>query len=97
MLSPDGSRLVYRVLHEDGIRRLYQRSLDSFDDQAYAIPNSEGAQYPFFSPDGEWIAFFLGPGGQRTLRRVRLDGGASMAISSEPTAIPNLDCMVKPS
>ena len=38
--------------------RLFVRKLDQL--QAAALAGTEGAASPFFSPDGQWIAFFAG-------------------------------------
>ncbi len=57
-LSPDASVLVFAALGPDGISRLYRRPLDGFE--AEAIPGSEDAKSPFFSPDGQWVGF-VGP------------------------------------
>jgi eukaryotic-like serine/threonine-protein kinase len=67
-LSPDGSQLVF-IAEADGKRRLYCRSLA--DPEAQAIEGTEYAGSPFFSPDGEWVAFFQG----NTLKKVSLRGG----------------------
>jgi eukaryotic-like serine/threonine-protein kinase len=81
-LSPDGSQLVYVVgTGEEGL--LYRRSLAEFDAEAAPLAGTEGAQYPFFSPDGESVGFFLGPGGQRTLSRVNLADGSVNPITRQ--------------
>jgi len=56
-ISPDGSYLAY-VGAERGARRLYLRRLDQFE--ATLLPGTDGAALPCFSPDGQWIAFFVG-------------------------------------
>jgi serine/threonine-protein kinase len=53
-ISPDGTKLAF-VASDGAVRRLYLRSLGSFD--ALAVPGSEEASAPFFSPDGQWVAF----------------------------------------
>jgi serine/threonine-protein kinase len=53
ILSPDGTRLVY-VSHS----KLFTRRLN--EAQITELPGTEGAQYPFFSPDGQWLGFFAG-------------------------------------
>jgi serine/threonine-protein kinase len=89
-ISADGRHVVYRLGHDashgvnDSQRTLYLRRLDAFDGDAEQIAGTEGAQYPFFSPDGEWVGFFLGPGGQRTLSKVHLERGTVVAITREP-------------
>jgi serine/threonine-protein kinase len=56
VLSPDGSQLVL-VGHENGVQQLYLRKLDS--SKIEVIPGTEGANNPFFSPDGESLGFTL--------------------------------------
>src|SRR5262245_40623291 len=53
ILSPDGMRLVY-VSHS----KLFTRRLDQ--PNATEVQGTEGAQGPFFSPDGQWVAFSAG-------------------------------------
>jgi len=55
VISPDGKRLVY-VAQRGATSQLYVRELDRLDPTPLA--GTEGAYQPFFSPDGEWIAFF---------------------------------------
>jgi Tol biopolymer transport system component len=76
-IAPDGSRLGY-VAYGDGRTQLYVRDLDAFE--AKAIAGTEGAQYPFFSPDGEWVAFFA----DRRLKRVSIRGGSPITICDAP-------------
>jgi len=54
-LSPDGTLLVY-MGSQEGQRRLFIRKMDELDSRS--IPGTEDARYPFFSPDGESVAFF---------------------------------------
>jgi hypothetical protein len=48
-ISPGGDKLVYAT-ESGGITRLYLRRIDEFD--AVALPGTDGARFPFFSPDG---------------------------------------------
>jgi Tol biopolymer transport system component/DNA-binding winged helix-turn-helix (wHTH) protein len=74
-LSPRGDRFVF-VGRESSSprRRLYVRSLDS--DSVRPLPGTEDAVGPFFSPDGETVAFFR----EDRLMRVPLSGGAPETI-----------------
>jgi Tol biopolymer transport system component len=72
-LSPDGIHLAY-VASEDGQRRLYLRRLDRFE--ARRIPDSTAAQYPFFSPDGRWLAFFA----EGQLLKAAVDRGPPVVV-----------------
>jgi serine/threonine-protein kinase len=57
-LAPDGSFLVFSASPDGSEAKamLYKRPLDSAE--ATAIPRTEGARTPFFSPDGQWIGFW---------------------------------------
>jgi serine/threonine-protein kinase len=71
-LSPDGELLVYAasIRDEAGERsQLYIRPLNR--ERAAPIGGTENGSAPFFSDDGEWIAFFAG----QALKRVRASGG----------------------
>jgi serine/threonine-protein kinase len=69
ILSPNGSRLVYV---SQG--RLFTRRLDQA--KTTELAGTEGAFAPFFSPDGQWVAFFAGS----SLKKVSVDGGAAIAL-----------------
>ena len=56
------------------------RYLDSLE--VVPIPDSVGSRAPFFSPDGEWVAFFDG----NELRKVSVNGGSSSVICPARTA-----------
>jgi serine/threonine-protein kinase len=55
-LAPDGSRLAY-VAQTGGTTALYYRVLDN-EAEFTRLIGTDGAYYPFFSPDGHWIAFY---------------------------------------
>ena len=74
-VAPDGRTIVY-VAERDGVSRLYVRPLASF--AATALPGTEGAYNPFFSPDSRWIGFFA----QDKLKKISVDGGAAVPIAS---------------
>ncbi len=78
VLSPDGKHLAY-VAAENGVSHLYVRRLDQFN--AVEIPDSEGVTFPFFSPNGDWVAFFS----QGKLKKAPSDGGTPMLICELPT------------
>jgi len=67
-LSTDGTLLVYAASQE-GQKRLFIRKMDELESRV--IPGTEDASYPFFSPDGESVAFFAGG----ILKRVSLKSG----------------------
>jgi serine/threonine protein kinase len=52
-ISPDGKMIALVAISSAGIPRLWLRSLDSVT--AREIPGTDGAQYPFWSPDSRTI------------------------------------------
>jgi Tol biopolymer transport system component len=79
-LSPDGTQLVYVGtavdMPADGERsRLELRSLDTL--VVRDLPGTAGARQPFFSPDGQWLAFFTGMG---ELKKISLAGGDPITL-----------------
>jgi serine/threonine-protein kinase len=77
-LSPDGSKLVYRVSRPDfgGEEYLYLKYLDQLDVQELRKGQSEG---PFFSADGEWVAFGQNGG----LHKISIRGGSPQLITED--------------
>ena len=67
-ISPDGSRLVFPV-GEIGASKLAVRLLGQ--PNATPLLGTEGGVNPFFSPDGEWVAFSAGG----KLKKVPIRGG----------------------
>ncbi|HXV60089.1 MAG TPA: protein kinase [Vicinamibacteria bacterium] len=68
-LSPDGRRLVYEAQDAQGVDRLWLRPLDSLESRL--LPGTEGGRYPFWSPDGRFIAFFA----DQKLKKLEVVGG----------------------
>jgi eukaryotic-like serine/threonine-protein kinase len=76
ILSPDGSRLVYVSQ-----RSLFTRRLDQ--PNASDLAGTEGAYAPFFSPDGQWVAFFA----QGKLKKISVEGGAAIDLCDAGTGV----------
>ena len=74
ILSPDGTTLAFVARQQAGQTRLFVRKLDQL--QAAALAGTEGANSPFFSPDGQWLAFFAGG----KLKKVSVTGGAAVNL-----------------
>jgi Tol biopolymer transport system component len=80
ILSPDGGLLAFVARKNEGERpQLFLRRLDHL--QAAPLAGTEGAHSPFFSPDGQSIAFFA----EGQLKRVAVSGGATVVLADAPT------------
>jgi len=73
-ISPRETHIAY-VAEAGGSSQLYVRPLESL--VAAAIPGTEGAISPFFSPDGEWIGFFSAG----KLKKVAISGGSVRTLA----------------
>ena len=76
-VSPDGERLAFVTATGEGAQQLRVRSLDSLD--ARALPGTEGASHPFWSPDGQFIGFFA----EGKLKKVRAAGGPPQELFND--------------
>jgi serine/threonine protein kinase len=78
-VSPDGRHLVIAATGEGG-RRLWLRSLDSLETQA--LPGTDSATHPFWSPDSRYIAFFA----QDKLLKISVNGGPTQTLCDAPNS-----------
>jgi Tol biopolymer transport system component len=78
-IAPDGRTIVYASSGHGGAR-LYARRVD--DLTARPLPGTEDGDWPFFSPDGEWVGF----ASRGTIRKVRLDGGMPVVVTELPAS-----------
>jgi Tol biopolymer transport system component len=75
-ISPDGRHVVFGALDPDGDEaHLYVRSRDQRE--AVRLDGTLDAQYPFWSPDSEWVGFFVRGEG---LKKIRVGGGPAQTI-----------------
>lgn len=77
-LSHDGKYLAYAARVE-GMSQLYLRPLDQL--KARPIPGTQGAVSPFFSHDGEWLAFYDETVGNGQLKKVPVGGGTPVTLA----------------
>lgn len=76
VISPDGTHVVFSGRVTEGHRvQLYLRSLAA--SEAVALPNTEDAQYPFWSPDGKWVGFYARDKG---LMKIMISGGPPQMV-----------------
>jgi Tol biopolymer transport system component len=74
-VSPDGRKLAFTASGAAGVVELWVRSLDSLE--AQALPGTEQAALPFWSPDGNSLGFFA----DARLQRVDVAGGTSRELT----------------
>ncbi|TNF70563.1 MAG: serine/threonine-protein kinase [Acidobacteria bacterium] len=72
-ISPDGSKAMWST-HDS----LWVRDFSDFE--AVQLPDTEGAQYPFWSPDGRFVGFVRSD----RVWRVDLNQGSTVSIGSIP-------------
>jgi Tol biopolymer transport system component len=77
-ITPDGRTVAYTARQRAEEPLLYLRDLDGFD--ARLVAGSSGAKQPFFSPDGQWIAFFA----QGQLLKAEVTGGTPIKLADAP-------------
>jgi len=80
ILSPNGQIFAFVAQRRSGAPSLYVRRLDQLE--ATPLAGTDGAHSPFFSPDGEWIAFFA----DAKLKKIALSGGAPVTVCDTPDA-----------
>jgi Tol biopolymer transport system component/tRNA A-37 threonylcarbamoyl transferase component Bud32 len=77
-LSPDGKKMAFVALDADRNVLLWVRSLAA--DTATPLAGTDGASYPFWSPDGRSLGFFA----DRKLKRIPAAGGAVLILCDAP-------------
>ena len=77
-ISPDGMRVVFGA-HAAGATRssLWVRPLDAL--AAQPLAGTEGASFPFWSPDSRFIAFFA----DRKLKKIDASGGPVLTLVND--------------
>src|SRR6266853_1606344 len=73
-ISPDGRYITIAAGPVQGKRQLWLRALDTL--QAQALPGTEDAAYPFWSPDSRFIGFFA----QGKLKKIAASGGPAQSL-----------------
>jgi len=73
-LSPDGSMLAFVAADSLGKTRLMVRALNALD--AKELPGTEGATYPFWSPESRYVGFFQ----SGKMKKIEAAGGPPVTI-----------------
>ena len=79
-ISPDGSKLAFVTGGGAGGGQLWIRALDS--PTAQALPGTEGASQPFWSPDSQFVAFFA----EEHLKKIAISGGPAQTLTEAPAS-----------
>jgi serine/threonine-protein kinase len=79
-LSPDGSMLAFVAAKNGAPPQIYIRRLAQL--QPSALAGTSNARSPFFSPGGDWLAFFA----DAKLKKISVTGGAAVALADAPNA-----------
>jgi serine/threonine protein kinase len=73
-ISPDGRFFTFVAYGAEGLRQLWIRPVDSLT--AKLLPGTDDALSPFWSSDGQWIAFFA----NNKLKKISVNGGTPLDI-----------------
>ncbi len=76
VLSPDGTAIAFAATSADGKSALWVRPMNSLD--AHPVAGTEGATFPFWSPDSRSLGFFA----DSKLKTIDLNGGSAQAIAA---------------
>ena len=77
-ISPKGNAIAFVAATRGRKSMLWVRDFSSVE--AHAIEGTEGAYFPFWSPDGESIGFFA----DNKLKRIAIGGGAPIVLADAP-------------
>jgi Tol biopolymer transport system component len=78
VLSPDGASVAFAATGTDGKIELWVRPMDALE--AHKLPGTDGAIFPFWSPDGRSLAFFA----DSKLKMIDLNGGYVAVVCNAP-------------
>jgi serine/threonine-protein kinase len=78
VISPEGNRIAFMTRDSGGFQ-LATRRLDQASPTV--LPGTTAPSAPFFSPDGQWVAFFA----DRKLKKVSVHGGVPVDLCEIPT------------
>ena len=78
VLSPDGASIAFTITSADGKTALWVRPTNALE--AHALPGTEGAIFPFWSPDSRSLGFFA----ESKLKTIDLDVGSAQVVCDVP-------------
>ncbi len=74
MVSPDGNRIVFYCTDSSGVPTLWMRTLGVFE--AQQLTGTDGATFPFWSPDSRFVGFFAGG----KMKKIDVTGGPPLTL-----------------
>jgi hypothetical protein len=78
VLSPDGGSIAFIATGSDGKNMIWVRPLNA--PEAHMLAGTDGATFPFWSPDSRSVGFFAGA----KLKTIDLNGGSPLAVCDAP-------------
>ena len=74
VLSPDGASIAFAATSTEGKIALWVRPTNALE--ARALPGTDGAMFPFWSPDSHSLGFFA----EGKLKTIELSGGSAQVV-----------------
>src|SRR5262249_49936176 len=74
VVPPNGRYLAFVASSPDGKNHIWVRPLNTLTAQPLA--GTEDTSYPFWSPDSQWIGFFV----DTMLKKIKLSGGPALKL-----------------
>ena len=77
-ISPDGQAVAFEANDSSGVAQLWLRTFD--DPEIHALPGTQGAGRPCWSPDSRSLAFFA----DNKLKKILISGGRPETVCEAP-------------
>jgi serine/threonine protein kinase/Tol biopolymer transport system component len=77
-ISPDGRQVAFVAAKRRSLSQIYLRSIDG--SEVRVLADTDGASFPFWSPDGRFLAFFAGG----KLKKIAVAGGVAQVLCDAP-------------
>jgi Tol biopolymer transport system component/DNA-binding winged helix-turn-helix (wHTH) protein len=77
-LSPDGTKLAFVAVNSKAMAQIWIRPLGKL--AAEPVPGTQGATFPFWSPDGRYLGFFA----DGKLKKISLEDGSIVSLADAP-------------
>ncbi len=78
VLSPDGGAIAFVATGPEGKATIWVRPINA--PEAHLLAGTEGATFPFWSPDNRSLGFFAGG----KLKTIDINGGSALAVCDAP-------------